>query len=90
MAKPVYKPLLFTTTMRNPARLKQMMYILNKFNGKILNDTLAIEIVAESIKYGIYRPMKITKSIKEKWGSSHKGNFSKELLTADEVRFIIP
>lgn len=89
MAKPVYKPLLFTTTMRNPARLKQMMYILNKFNGKILNDTLAIEIVAESIKYGIYRPMKITKSIKEKWGSSQKGTFSKELLTADEVRFII-
>ena len=58
MGAPKYKPLLFTTTMRNPARLKQMLFILDKFEGRILDDNLAVAIVAECIRYGIYRPMK--------------------------------
>lgn len=89
MAKSEFKPLLFTTTMRNPARLKQMMFVLNKFDGQILTDDLAINIVAECIRYGIYRPNKKSASIKEKWSTSQLGTFSKELLTSDEVNFII-
>ena len=89
MAVSQYKPLLFTTTMRNPARLKQMLFVLNKFAGQILNDKLAQGIVAECIRYGIYRPTKQSASIKEKWNTSQKGTFSKELLTKDEVDFII-
>ncbi len=89
MAVPKYKPLLFTTTMRNPARLKQMLFVLNKFDGQILNDELAQDIVAECIRYGIYRPTVKTASIKEKWASSQAGTFSKELLTNREVDFII-
>ncbi|WP_303331046.1 hypothetical protein [Bacteroides acidifaciens] len=81
MAVSQYKPLLFTTTMRNPARLKQMLFVLNKFAGQILNDKLAQGIVAECIRYGIYRPTKQSASIKEKWNTSQKGTFSKELLT---------
>lgn len=89
MASPQYKPLLFTTTIRNPARLKQMLFVLNKFDGQILNDKLAEEIVAECIRYGIYRPTEKSASIKKKWKSSQSGTFSKELLTKQEVDFII-
>lgn len=89
MVAPKYKPLLFTTTMRNPARLKQMLFVLNKFDGQILNDELAQNIVAECIRYGIYRPTVKSASIKEKWASSQPGTFSKELLTMREVDFII-
>lgn len=89
MAAPKYKPLLFTTTMRNPARLKQMLFVLNKFDGQILNDDLAQNIVAECIRYGIYRPTEKSPSIKEKWSTSLPGTFSKELLTQQEVDYII-
>jgi len=89
MAAPQYKPLLFTTTMRNPGRLKQMLFILYKFDGQILTDELAIDVVAECIRYGIYRPTKQTPSIKEKWSTSSKGGFSQELLTDAEVDYLI-
>lgn len=89
MGAPKYKPLLFTTTMRNPARLKQMLFILDKFEGRILDDNLAVAIVAECIRYGIYRPMKQLPSIKEKWRTSTPGTFSKELLSAQEVDNLI-
>lgn len=89
MKAPQYKPLLFTTTMRNPARLKQMLFVLNKFDGQTLTDDLAQDIVAECIRYGIYRPNKKSPSIKKKWKSSQAGTFSKELLTQSEVDYII-
>ena len=53
-----YKPLLYTTTMRNPGRLKFMLYVLKQFEGQILNDNLATKICGEAIRYGLYRPMK--------------------------------
>ena len=34
--KPEYKPLLYTTTIRNPERFKDFMHILKRFNGRIL------------------------------------------------------
>lgn len=86
---PEYKPLLFTTTMRNPARLKQMLFVLNKFDGMKLDDALAEAIVAECIRYGIYRPVKKSASIKAKWSTSQPGTFSKELLNKKEVDYII-
>lgn len=84
-----YKPLLYTTTMRNPGRLKQMLYVLNKYDGQILTDELATDIVAECIRYGIYRPTKQTSAIKEKWRTTSKGNFSRLLLTPREVDYLI-
>lgn len=36
--KPEYKPLLYTTTIRNPERFKDFMHILKRFNGRILNN----------------------------------------------------
>ena len=87
--KSTYKPLLFTTTLRNPERMKRLLNILTKFNGKILTSSLAEDIIAELIKYGLYRPMKINNTIKEKWATSKKGEFSEILLTDVEVQEIL-
>lgn len=75
--------------MRNPARLKQMLFVLNRFAGRTLDNALAAAIVAECIRYGIYRPTVQSEAIKAKWSSTPKGTFSKELLTDEEVAYII-
>ncbi len=63
--KSEYKPLLFTTTVRNPARVKSLLYILKKYDKNILTDNLAQKIMGELIKYGLYRPTKgLIKEIK--------------------------
>ena len=89
MAKLSYKPLLFTTTMRNPQRIKAMLWVLKKFDGQILEDSLATKIVGETIRYGLYRPMRKTDSIKAKWINTPMGEFGNELLSDAEVNFMI-
>lgn len=83
-----YKPLLFTTTVRNPQRLKALLWILKRFDGQTLSDGLATEIVADIIRYGLYRPMNITSAIKDKWASSPQGEFADYILTDQEVQYI--
>lgn len=89
MATPEYKPLLYTTTMRNPERLKFMLYVLAKYKGRILDDDLAIEIVGETIRFGLYRPMKQSESIRHKWLSTSNGVFSEYILTTEEVEYML-
>lgn len=89
MAAPQYKPLLYTTTMRNPGRLKFMLFVLGKFEGKILDDNLATKICGETIRYGLYRPMKQIKQVKQKWTSTEKGEFSDYQLNDEEVRSML-
>lgn len=84
-----YKPLLYTTTMRNPERLKFMLYVLAKFEGQILNDDLATMIVGETIRFGLYRPMKQSDSIKQKWASTPNGVFSEYILSDADVSFML-
>lgn len=84
-----YKPLLFTTTVRNPERMKRLLNVLSKFNGEVLTSKLAENIIAELIRYGVYRPMKISISVKEKWSTSKTGEFSEILLTNNEVTEIL-
>lgn len=88
--KSTYKPLLFTTTIRNPTRVKSLLYVLQKYNNNILTDNLAQEIMGELIKYGLYRPTKgLTESIKSKLSGTKKGEFANELLTDEEVEYLI-
>ncbi len=84
-----YKPLLFTTTVRNPQRLKGLLWILKDYNGQILTDDLATAIIGKTIQYGLYRPMVITDVVKRKWESSPKGEFADYILTDEEVKKII-
>ncbi len=84
-----YKPLLFTTTVRNPVRIKGYLYVLNKFVGRTLTDALAVEICGEAMRYGLYRPYKITPSIKSKWGNTKGNEFGEVCLSDSEVNFLI-
>ena len=85
MRKAEYKPLLFTTTVRSPERMKGLLKVLSNFNRKKLTNALATEIVGELIRYGLYRPMKQSPEIKAKWKSTKSGEFSEVLLTDNEV-----
>lgn len=88
-SKAEYKPLLYTTTMRNPGRLKYMLYVLNKFEGQVLDDNLATRICGEAIRYGLYRPMKKLLSVKNKWASTRNGEFSEFMLNDEEVMLML-
>ena len=83
-----YKPLLFTTTVRNPQRLKALLFVFVKFDGQILTNDLATQIVCELIRYGLYRPMMQSKAVKDKWATTPKGEFAEFLLTDKEVEYI--
>src|SRR3989338_8725486 len=61
-----YKPLLFTTTLRNPERLKWLLGVLKEYNGQILNDDLAEKISGEIIRIGLYTPTKLSAGVKRK------------------------
>ena len=62
-----YKPLLFTTTMRNPERLKNFLQVFSQYDKQILTPQIIESVALELIKMGLYRPMKVKSEIKEKW-----------------------
>ena len=62
-----YKPLLFTTTMRNPERLKDFLMVLMDSDGKILTNEIIDKVAKSLIQKGLYQPMKVSLSIKDKW-----------------------
>ncbi len=90
---PKYKPLLFTTTMRNPRRLKGILNILMPYDGKVLTDELATEIMGELIRYGLYRPTRaVTEEVTRKWGAKRITDSSQigiELLSDAEVLHLL-
>lgn len=86
--KAEYKPLLYTTTVRNPERIKYNLYVLKRFENQILTDELATNIVGELISYGLYRPMKVSNEIKKIWKESSSGEFAIKLLDKNDVEKI--
>ncbi len=77
-----YKPLLFTTTLRNPERLKWFLGVLKEYDGQILDDDLAKKISGEIIRIGLYKPTKLSDSVKRKIKE-------KEPLTDQEVAKVL-
>ena len=77
-----YKPLLFTTTMRNPERLKSFLKLLEKFDGEILTSEVIEKFVCNVIRVGLYQPMKVSDKIKVKWKQEE------ELLDAEVLQII--
>ena len=61
-----YKPLLFTTTMRNPERLRNFLAVLLDYEGMLLSDGLTEEIAAKIIGLGLYEPKKVSAVDKKK------------------------
>lgn len=84
-----YKPLLYTTTIRNPERVKKLLAIFVRFNKQILTSSLAEIIMGELIRYGLYRPMKKSVSVNKKWYSTKLGEFSDILLSDSEVNWML-
>lgn len=87
-----YKPLLFTTTMRNPTRMKGLLNILSRYNNQILTNPLTVQIMGDVISYGLYRPVNNTQSIVDKWGSlkiSENSQIGEQLLNDTEVNYLI-
>lgn len=80
-----YKPLLYTTTVRNPERIKYNLFILKKYENQILTNELATEIVGELIHYGLYRPMKIPAQVASLWKQTPKGEFAVSLISKKDV-----
>src|SRR3989339_2031303 len=66
-----YKPLLFTTTLRNPERLKWFLGVLKNYNGQVLTNELAEKVAGELIRVGLYRPMKLSSVVKDKVKSNN-------------------
>ena len=78
-----YKPLLLTTTIRNPERLRNFLLVLKAFEGQILTNSLCEKVEGELIRRGLYTPSRgVTNVIKEKWGGL-------ELLSNEEVDSLI-
>lgn len=72
-----YKPLLFTTTLRNPSRMKDYIDVLIRFNERILNNDLISEIVEILVANKLYRPNYISKNISLKVKYLSDKTFSK-------------
>jgi hypothetical protein len=69
MSRYKYKPLLFTTTMRNPERLKGFLSVLFEYDGEVLDNSIIEEISKKLILKGLYKPTKASDSAKEKWNN---------------------
>lgn len=54
------KPISFDTTIRNPERIASFISILEKFEGQIATESVALEIEANIIKHKIFEPTKAT------------------------------
>lgn len=54
------KPISFDTTLRNPSRIPQFISILSEFEGKIIDDQVALALEAEIIRQKIFEPTKST------------------------------
>lgn len=56
MAKSKYKPLSFSTTMRNPERIASFLKCILPYEHKILTNTIIDKIVCDVIKEKLYKP----------------------------------
>lgn len=55
--KQEYKPLLFTTTVRNPERIKDFIKVIANYNNKILTNEVIMKIVKDMIAGKYYYTM---------------------------------
>lgn len=72
------KPISFDTTLRNPSRIPQFISVLSKFEGKIIDDQVALELEGEIIRQKIFEPTKVT------LGNYIKSYSSKFIFSADD------
>lgn len=57
-----YKPLSFSTTMRNPSRIADFLMCVLPYEGQILTNEIVLEVAKTLIKRKLYKPMYITRT----------------------------
>ena len=57
-----YKPLSFSTTMRNPSRIADFLACILPFEGQILTNDIIYDVAATLIKRKLYQPMYIKRT----------------------------
>lgn len=57
MAKAIFKPLSFSTTIRNPHRIADFLYCIKDFEGKLLTNEIVYDIIKVVLKNKIYATM---------------------------------
>lgn len=62
MAKSKYKPLSFSTTIRNPERIPNFLRCILPFEGKILTSSIIHEVIKNVIREKEYTPMYISRT----------------------------
>src|SRR5210317_114200 len=80
-----FKPLSFTTTVRNPERIKFFIKVLEKFEGEKLTNSLSTRILLELICEKIIRPdqgFRRYSNLKTKY-------FSNEKFSIDEAKKLL-
>ncbi|AEE12702.1 AlwI family type II restriction endonuclease [Porphyromonas asaccharolytica] len=85
---PEYKPLLYTTTIRNPERYKDLMHILLRYDDVVLDESSVEAIEKDLFRVGLYRPMRRLDSISDKWKGANKGDVALYALTDEETDFL--
>ena len=61
-----YKPLSFSTTMRNPARIADFLKCISPYEGQRLTNEIIFAVAKLLIKRKLYRPVYISKKSKIK------------------------
>lgn len=74
--KSEYKPLLFTTTLRNPERIKNFLEVLARYEGEILTNEVINKIVYDLISSKEYIPVYVNRNADLKSQLISDGPFS--------------
>ncbi len=78
MAESKFKPLSFSTTMRNPERIAKFLNCLLPFENQTLTNEIIYEIIKNAIKLKIYKPNYAKRNYKEYYEEE-------ELVFSDEI-----
>lgn len=65
--KSEFKPISFTTTLRNPERMKEFLKILSVYEGQKLTNILIMKVVRNLIKSNLYTPIYVNRNFKNKF-----------------------
>lgn len=71
-----YKPLSFSTTMRNPSRIADFLSCIIPYEGQVLTNDIIYNVAATLIKRKLYQPMYITRTPRLKIILNDERNFT--------------
>jgi hypothetical protein len=83
--KKEYKPLLLTTTVRNPQRYKRLLSVLRSYNSSILDNSIIEKIVFDLVSRKLYVPVYVNQIPRLKNQLSDEGVIFSEVDTKEII-----